>query len=246
MNTESLFDLEKYEIEPPKATAFGKARLRRPERNQVCFSIKSIDELISKDHRVRQIWAFISAFDFSSFTKKVQAVEGGVGRSATDPALLLAIWVFGIVEGIGSARTLARYCKEHHAFIWLCGNVSINHHTLSDFCNDSALEIDDLMAQVITSLIMAGIVSLDRVSQDGMRVRANASLSSFRSEEGLETLLKASKKHIRQLKKDIKKDPSKLSLKEKAAQERACRERKEKVENALVAMKALKKKNHKK
>ena len=94
-------------------------------------------------------------------------------------------------KGVGSARELERLCGEDGSkpYQWLCGGVSINHHTLSDFRTDHAEALDDLFTQVIASLVDKGIVKVSRISQDGTRVRACAGASSFRGEERLNKLL---------------------------------------------------------
>jgi len=243
MKEQLFFDMETYTKEelPPQKT-FGKARLKNPQRDQVCFKQETLDDIIPENHRVRKVWDFINKVDFSSFIEKIQAVEGSVGRPATAPSLLFAIWIYGIIEGIGSARTLSRYCEEHNAFIWLCGGVKINYHTLSDFRSNSPEEMDSLLSQTVASLVHSEIVSLERISQDGMRVRAHASGSSFRRKPKLMKLMKIANKRIKELNKELKEDSSKYSLRQKSAKERAAREGKEKVANALSAMKEIKKK----
>ena len=79
-----------------------------------------------------------------------------------------------------SAREISRLCTESLPFRWLCGDEPINYHTLSDFRSKGGEKWDSLLTQIIGSLLHAGAVTLERVAQDGMRVRANAGSSSFR------------------------------------------------------------------
>jgi transposase len=110
----------------------------------------------------------------------VRAFLDGPGRPTTDPQVLLALWLLATTEGVGSARQLARLCDEHDAYRWLCGGVPINYHMLADFRVAQQAALDDLLTQIIGSLIAAGAVTLERVAQDGMRVRASAGAASFR------------------------------------------------------------------
>ena len=99
--------------------------------------------------------------------------------------MLLALWFLATVEGVGSARQLARLCAEHDAYRWLCGGVPINYHMLSDFRVAKQAALDELLTQIVASLMATGAVSLERVAQDGMRVRASAGASSFDSAKGV-------------------------------------------------------------
>jgi hypothetical protein len=69
---------------------------------------------------------------------------------------------------------VARLCDEHIAFEWLCGGVGMNAKTLADFRVDHRAVLECLLVDSFTALIRAGVASLDRVAQDGVRVRASA------------------------------------------------------------------------
>ena len=106
------------------------ARVVRPIRNQIQFLMQDLDATLPEDHQSRAIWDFLERLDLSAFYASIQAVEGGPGRPASDPQVLLAIWVYATVEGVGSARKL---CREHDAYRWLRGGVPVDYHLLSDF-----------------------------------------------------------------------------------------------------------------
>ncbi|MGI0129558.1 MAG: transposase [Thermoplasmata archaeon] len=159
-----------------------------------------------------------------------------------DPMLLIALWLYGSVRGVGSARELARLCTESNPFRWLCGGVSVNHHTLSDFRVDHAQPLDDLFTQVIAVLVDKEVIKPERVSQDGTRTRACAGASSFRGEERLSKLLEQAKAHVQELRKKLD-DPeqsARMSRRQKAAQERAARERVGQLEAALATLPGVK------
>ncbi len=65
--------------------------------------------------------------DLGRFYASIRSVQGGPGRPASDPAVLLGLWVYATVEGVGSARKLARLCQEHDGFRWLCGGVPVDY-----------------------------------------------------------------------------------------------------------------------
>lgn len=140
----------------------------------------SLKDLVGADHRVRLVWAFCEALDLGPLYELIGAVEGRPGHPAADLRLVLGLWLFAMVEGIGSARALARLCEQHVAYQWLCGGVGMNHKTLADFRVVHGAVLERLLVDSFAALLKAGIASLDRVAQDGVRVRASAGAASFR------------------------------------------------------------------
>jgi transposase len=216
-------------------------RLRRPERSQVVMTMQSADDLVPPLHPVRTIWQVVQSLDLSQFHAPIKARTGQAGRNATDPALLIALWLYACTRGVGSARELAKRCTESKPYQWLCGGVSLNHHTLSDFRVEHAAALDGLFTQVIASLVDQGLVTVKRVSQDGTRVRASAGAGSFRRRQRLENLLQQAQRHVAEV-KALLEDPAasaELSARKKAAKKRAARERQQRVEAALQQLPEL-------
>ena len=151
-------------------------------RNQIRFLMQDLDATLPEDHQARAIWDFLDRLDLSVFYASIQAVEGGPGRPASDPQVLLAIWVYATVEGVGSARKLDRLCREHDAFRWLCGGVPVDYHLLSDFRVEHQEALNELLSQIVATLMAENLVTLKEVAQDGVRVRASAGRGSFRRE----------------------------------------------------------------
>ncbi len=224
---------------PPDAappTRPDQARLNRPVRNQLEWLPRDLDSLLADDHPARAIWAFLERLDLTAFYAAIKAVVDRPGHPATDPRVLLALWVFATVDGVGSARKLDRLCREHDAYRWLRGGVPINYHLLSDFRVAHQQALDDLLTQIVASLLAAGLVTLREVAQDGLRVRASAGAGSFRREATLEQCLAAVRERVEHLAKEREHPDPGLSQRERAARERAARERQARVEEALRQM----------
>jgi transposase len=225
--------------EPPspaqaaQSMAVGKPRLRVPMRDQIETHWASIDELLDSDHPVRIVWAVVCGLDLNSWLAEIKAVERHAGRDATDPRLLLAVWVYATLKGIGSAREVDRLCRESLPYKWLCGGVSINYHMLSDFRSSGGDKWDELLTQTVAVLLEADLVTMDRVAQDGMRVRASAGSSSFRRRGRLEECLDEAREQVATLKQLAEEDAEELTRRQRAARERAARERQERIEEAL-------------
>jgi transposase len=222
-------------------------RLRQPDRSQVEMIVQCPDDLIPQNHPARVIWEVCSAQDLSSFCEPIKARDGMAGRDSTSPTLLLALWLYASTRGVGSAREVARLCKESKPYQWLCGKVSVNHHMLSDFRVDHGQALDGLLTRMIATLVSKNLVKVHRISQDGMRVRACAGASSFRREERLQKLLEEAGQHVREL-KALLDDPEKsagLSARQKAARIRAARQRRQRIDQAIKRLAELKKKQEK-
>jgi transposase len=215
----------------------GRPRLLRPERHQLGWQPVDIDGLIPSDHRARAVWAYVEELDLSAFEREILAVEGRAGHPAIDPRILVALWLYATLEGVGSARALERLCEEHHAYRWLCGGVGVNHHTLSDFRVHHGRALDGLLTQSAGALMAEGLVKLRRVAQDGVRVRASASAPSFRRSSTLAECVKDARTQLDRLKRELDADPAATNRRQEAARRRAAQERMARVKRAVKAAK---------
>ena len=210
-----------------------KPRLNSADRNQANTIPIQIDNLIEHDHPARIIWKFVDGLDLLPLYQEVRALEGASGRAATDAKILMAIWLFAIINHETSARRIAELCTTHLAYIWLCGGVGVNHHTLSDFWCQHEDYLQQQFTLHLTVLMKEGLIEIDRVAQDGVRIRANAGAASFRRKETLENCLEDAKKVMQEVNKQREENPSSVSKRQQAAQERAARERCERIGEAL-------------
>ena len=220
----------------------GAPRLREPQRDQVELRAMDIESLIGEDHSARVIWRYVEGLDLSELEDRIKARGERPGHPATAPRLLLALWLYATSDGIGSARALARLCESHDAYRWLCGGVSVNYHTLADFRVGSADLLDRLLSDHLAALAEAGIVDLDRLAQDGVRIRANAGTGSFRREATLDRHLALAQKVVEELKREVEAEPDAGNQRLRAAKQRAARERGERVQKAQTALAAIKQK----
>jgi len=230
-NEPTLFVIGTSEAQEPEPA--GRPRLRRAERHQVVMQVASLDSLLPEDHRARLVWEYVEGLDLSRLYEQVRAVEGRAGRDAMDPRILMALWLYATVDGVGSARQLAGLCKDHVAYRWMCGGVSVNYHTLSDFRTAHPALLDDLLTHSVATLMQEGLVTLHRVAQDGMRVRASAGAASFRRRPTLEECQSQAQEQVESLRKELEEDPGASSRRQEAARQRAARERSERIAKAL-------------
>ena len=215
------------------------ARVREPNRKQLILQPTDLDGLIAAEHPARAVWRMLERLNLSRFYEPIKAREGVAGRDATDPRVLLALWLYAISQGVNSAREIARLCEAHAAYRWICGGLNINYHTLSDFRTAQQAALDELMSQVLAALMSRKLVTLHRVAQDGTRVRASAGTASFRRKPTLERCLKAARAHIAQLNQAEQHPDPKRNARAQAAHERAAREYEQRCQRALEQLAQL-------
>jgi transposase len=213
-------------------------RISLPDRSRLDPSPKRIDELISADHKARLIWALVEELDMEPLYQGVKSVEGHSGRPIIDPRILVALWLYATDEHIASAREVARRCSDCDPYKWICGGVDVCYHTLNDFRIDHPEWLGQQVVANIAAMRAEGVVSLDTLGQDGMRVRANAGNDSFKKAEKLAQVLEEAKQQWDELQQEFEHN-TELSPAERAAQERAARERIERVKQAQKEVKQV-------
>jgi len=239
MEQQPLFDLPAEEPTRSPTPVGGAPRLRVPVRDQREFVDCTLDELLADDHPARAVWLFVAGLDLTSLLRDVAAVAGRPGRPTLDPRVALALWLFATLEGVGSARELDRLCREHVAYRWLCGGVSVNYHTLADFRTSTVEFLDGLLTRSAATLLHQGLATLEQVCQDGVRVRAAAGSSSFHRRPTLEEALGQAEAQVAALKQEVDDDPGAGRRRRQAAREQAVVERAGRLRAALEQLPQL-------
>ena len=236
--TDTLFPLQEAN-EPHVEGVNAEPRVQRPNRTQLALRPVDLEALLPADHRARVVWEFVEGLELGPLYGAIKAVEGHAGRAPIDPAILMALWLYATLEGVGSARALARLCEEHDAYRWICGGVSVNYHTLADFRVEHPEVLDGLLTTSVAALLAQGLVELTRVAQDGVKIRASAGGASFRREERLTACLAEATAQVAALREQLEGDPGRVSRREAAARQRAAEERRRRVAQALAELPGL-------
>src|SRR5215468_8635146 len=212
------------------------AKIIRPDRFQMRWDYIDLDAMLPADHLARVVWRLVKSLDLTPLYAAIASREGEAGRPAADPAVLLALWLYATIEGVGSARELARLVERDIAYRWIAGGVPLNYHGLADFRVDHVAVLDRLLTESVTAMIDQGLVSLDEIAVDGTKVRANASRESFKTGTKLMQIEAAVEERIGRLKAEVHDDPTASSRRRQAAQKRAAQDVKERAERALKAL----------
>lgn len=215
------------------------ARFIRADRSQARWDFIDLDGLLPRDHRARVVMSFVEGLDLSALYEAIGSREGEPGRPPPDPAVLMALWLYATIEGVGSARQLERLAERELAFRWIVGGVPLNYHGLSDFRVAHMEVLDRLLTESVTALIAEGIVSLDEIAVDGTKVRANANRGSFKTSDKLARIEAAVERRLAALKTEVERDPDASSRRKQAAQERAARGVKERTARAQATLDKL-------
>ena len=211
-------------------------RYETAHRDQIELQPCDLETLLPPGHAARLVWRFVEGLDLSAFYATIRARAGRAGRPPIDPKILVALWLYATMDGVGSAREVDRLCYSHDAYRWLRGGVSVNHHTLSDFRVAQQAALDDLLTQSITALLHRGVVTMARVAHDGTRVRGSAGAGSFRRGETLQECLRQARK---QVERTAKQTDAPVNARDAGAQHRAAADRLARVEEALAQLPAI-------
>src|ERR1700733_6904817 len=184
----------------------SEARVVRPDRRQLRWDMVDLEGLLPADHRARLVWSFVESLDLSPLYDQVLSREGEAGRPAADPAVLLSLWLYATIEGVGSARELERLGQSDAAYRG-AGGVPLNYHGLADFRVDSVEVLDRLLTQSVTALIAKALMTLSEIAVDGTKIRASASKESFKRGEKLIKIEAAVGDRLAALKQELTDDP---------------------------------------
>jgi len=217
----------------------GNARVKLPQRHQAEIFGRSLDQLIRSDALVRSVVTYCDSLDLSELYEPIKATQGHVGRDPIDPRLLFALWLFATLEGENSGRRIAELCQRDLAYMWICGNVSVNYHTICDFRTQHGELLERILTDSIAVLHLNDLIKLETIAQDGMRVRASAGSGSFRRQGSLDEARQAAAAFLEQLTDDSNDDDDQGTKGQQAARKRAAREKLDRLEQACLEMEQM-------
>jgi len=236
-------DTGKASVERPKAIGFRSdprvgARILEADRHQREMIGRCLDDVLPEGHRARAIWGMVGKMNLSALYQRIESRHTNAGASAIDPKITLALWIYATSVGEGSSHEIARQCVSDDAYRWLCGGVSVRQRHLSQFRAECGDIFHGLFTELVAHLLANNVCSLERVAQDGTRVRVDAGAASFRREESLQELKKQASEHLSAVLSEGA--DSKFTKNRRKAIERGAREKLERIEKAIAQVEALK------
>ena len=213
-------------------------RLASVDRSQLLLHSIDVERLIDEDHCARAIWELIGRLDLSRYHAEIAAVEGHAGRDHIAPQLLISLWLYAYSQGVSSAREVARRCAFEPGFQWLCGLKAISHRTLSGFRSDHKEALDNLFVQVVGMLSAEGLITMQRVTLDGTKIKANASGNTFRRKDKIEAHLALAREQVQKMGEQAAEE-EKTAKRRAAAKRRSARQRVSRLEAAFREVERL-------
>lgn len=227
---------EEAEVNTVEEARAGKPRYEAINRKQLCWREVDVERLIGEEHGARAIWEFVGRLEMSGYREEVRAVEGKAGRPGWEPRLLISLWVYAYSEGVGSARAIEELCEWEPGYQWLTGATVVNAHTLSDFRVKHEKALKELFVQILGLLSADGLITLERVMQDGTKIRAKAAQDSFRRKERVKQALEQAQEQVAAVQALSEEETSRRISR---ARSRAQRERQQRLEQALEEFEKL-------
>jgi transposase len=223
----------------PAPRGRGKARVEEPQRVQGEVRFEIPESMLGASHPARLLWDVLGTLDLTACEATCRSEQGKAGRSLKSPRMLLTLWLYAIVNGIGSAREIGRLVKTDAAFRWIVGDVQVSHHTLSEFRIGQGEVFNALLTDVLGSLLAKGLLSLDLMAQDGTRTRAAATAPSFRTYGSLLECRQQAALHLKAVLASA--GDAEHTQAQQARREAAARDYQQRVEAAIATVRELQK-----
>ena len=155
---------------------------KQHHRNQVFLLPPNFRDFLGDGHEAVILDEFIQELDLTRLEQSYANEHGG--SSAYHPAILLAVLVYGYMNGVFSSRKIAKRLGQDIAFMYLAGNTRPDFRTLARFRKEKGAYLETVLAQVVHKARELGLVSFITCSLDGTKIRANASKNkNYRKDE---------------------------------------------------------------
>lgn len=160
----------------------------------------SLEALLPGDHAVRFVAAYVDSLDLTDWTHLGISLEPKErGASRYHPAILLAIWVWGFMQGVRSSRKLEAACVETLSYRWLTGQQTPDHNTLWRFYQAHRAGMRYLLTHSVQLAVKAGLIDLALQAVDGTKIAGNAAKDRTYDANGLDRLIERCEQAIADL-----------------------------------------------
>src|SRR5436309_7180260 len=146
------------------------------DRDQSFLLPPDVRDWLPEGHLAWFVLDAVAGMDLSAFYGAYRA--DGVGRRAYDPAVVVALLLYGYSRGIRSARKIERACEEDVAFKLIAMLETPDHATIARFVERHEQVLGELLGQVLGLSAQAGRVRPGVVAVDGTRMAGSASRES--------------------------------------------------------------------
>lgn len=132
---------------------------------------------VSEDHLARGVQRIVARLDLSS----IEGTYSSLGRHGFEPRRLLAVWVYASLIGIHHGTKLAKALETDAALRLLSGGHAISRSKLNEFRQQHGALFEECLEQTVALAQAQGLLPLDELAADSMRLRAHASTKAVRT-----------------------------------------------------------------
>ena len=154
------------------------ARFIGCDREQVFLMPPSLRDWVPEGHVVWTVLDAVAELDLSAIYADYR--DDGRGRSAYEPAMMVALLLYAYARGNRSSRGIERACIEDVAFRVVTGNLAPDHSTIAEFRCRHEQSLGEVFSGVLGLCARAGLASVGVVAIDGTKISANASINASR------------------------------------------------------------------
>ncbi len=169
--------------------------------NQTFLLPPDIRDWLPENHLSRFINDVVDDIDISPIFAYYEAENRG--NPPYHPRMLLKVLLYSYCVGMSSSRKIGKSLHEDVAFRFLSAGNFPNFRTISDFRKIHLDKFEDIFIKVLELCQKAGLVKLGTVALDGMKIKANASLSKSQKYSTLCTKEEKEEDKLRKLVRDM-------------------------------------------
>src|SRR5918998_4560372 len=151
------------------------------DRDQELLLPPSLRDWLPEGHLAWFVIDAVAQLNLSAFYGAYRS--DGHGRAAHDPAMMVALLLYGYALGERSSRRLERRCVEDVATRVICANQAPDHATIARFRQRHETALAELFGEVLALCADAGLVRVGVIAVDGTKVAANAAPQATRDYE---------------------------------------------------------------
>lgn len=165
-----------------------KPRFKADRRRQLDGVRGCPELLLDGAHPARDVQRFVEHLDLSAIEQEYSSL----GRHGHNPRCVLAVWLYASQIGLHHATKVARACKTDAAMLFLSGGHPIAAGTLKRFRQKRRELFQALLTETVRLAHAEGLILVEELATDSMRLRANASLNQVGT-------VKRSKQRVKEL-----------------------------------------------
>ena len=182
--------------------------------------LDSLEQLVDKKNDVRLIDSFVDSLDLAALGFRVE--HASQGRPPYHPSTLLKLYIYGYLNRIRSSRELEKASQINLEVMWLLGQLSPDHSTISTFRKEHPRQIKAVFQEAISVADHFKLIGKKLLAGDGTKVAAQNSKKNNFSQKKLNRHLKYINEKLRAYNEELleadgekKKSSSRKSLSKK-------------------------------